>query len=160
MPYEVRHPGGFLVSDDKSRLDIGRIHRFLAEEAYWAKGRSRALVERSIEGSRCFGLYGAEGQLGFARVVSDATIFAWLSDVFVLPAARGHGLGRFLLGTILAHPDFAGIKRWMLATNDAHGLYASYGFTPLPHPESIMTRMAAEPEELVKPLLHSGTQSS
>lgn len=132
--------GEFRVSDRREDLDLDVIHGFL-RESYWSPGIPRALVERAIAGSLCFGLYRGSAQLGFARVVSDRATFAYLADVFVLPGARGLGLGRWLVDCILAHPDLQGLRRWMLATTDAHGLYAQVGFTPLSAPDKLMERL-------------------
>lgn len=130
-------PGPITVDTDPARLDLAVVHGFLAE-SYWAKGIPLETVRRSIRNSLCFGLYEAENQIGFARVVSDRATFAYLADVFVLESHRGRGLGKLLMGAVVAHPDLQGLRRWMLATRDAHGLYAQYGFTPLPVPERFM----------------------
>lgn len=132
-------PGTITVDTDPARLDLAVVHGFLAE-SYWAKGIPLETVRRSIRNSLCFGLYEAENQIGFARVVSDRATFAYLADVFVLESHRGRGLGKLLMGAVVAHPDLQGLRRWMLATRDAHGLYAQYGFTPLPVPERFMQR--------------------
>lgn len=135
------HRDGFTVSTDKARLDIELIHRFLAA-TYWARGIPAAVVRRSIDHSLCFGLYenldGGERQIGFARVITDYATFAYLSDVFVLEAFRGRGLGNWLVATILAHPDLQGLRRWSLVTREAHGLYRKHGFTALANPERYM----------------------
>ena len=122
---------GYRVSDDPARLDMALVHRFLTEETYWARGRTREMLERSVAHSIAFGLYGPTGQVGFARVATDRTFLAWLSDVFVLPEARGRGLGRALVEAVLAHPELATVTRWLLRTADAGGLYARYGFVPI-----------------------------
>src|SRR5215211_7827600 len=122
--------GEYLISTEQSRLDLELVHRFLSKEAYWSPGVSRVVVDRSIEHSVNFGLYRHEEQAGFARVVTDYATFAWLADVFVLESHRGRGLGKWLVGTVLAHPDLRGLRRWMLATADAHGLYDGFGFQP------------------------------
>jgi GNAT superfamily N-acetyltransferase len=130
---------GYTVSTDRARLDMDMIGRFLAEEAYWSPGISRALVEKAIAGSMPFGLYGPDGaQAGFARVVTDGSLFAYLRDVFVLGAHRGKGLGMWLAESAINHPDLATVKRWMLSTSDAHGLYAKLGFEVLHHPDRYM----------------------
>jgi len=127
------------VSTDKSRLDVDAIHRFLSEESYWAKGIPRALVERAIEHSLCFGAYGDDGSLiAFARVVTDYAVFAYVGDVFVLTAHRGTGVSKALIAAIRSHPDLQSLRRWHLLTYDAHGLYAQYGFRPLEKPERHM----------------------
>lgn len=121
---------GYEISTDPSRLDLDAIHAFL-RTAYWSPGVERAVVERAIAHSIPFGLYAPDGaQAGFARVVTDRATFAYLADVFVLPAHRGHGLGGWLVETVLAHPDVQGVRRFHLATADAHGLYARFGFVP------------------------------
>jgi GNAT superfamily N-acetyltransferase len=134
----TRRRGAYEVSTDRARLDLDVIHGFLAG-AYWSQGIPRATVERAVAGSLPFGLYAADGaQAGFARVVTDAATFAYLADVFVLPAHRGAGCGRFLVASVLLHPALQGLRRFLLATRDAHALYARYGFSPLPHPERLM----------------------
>ena len=118
------------ISDDPRRLDLDLIHRFLSEDAYWSPGVEREVVERSIAGSVNFGVYSGENQVGFARVVTDRATFAWLADVFILESERGHGLGEWLVETVLGHPDLRGLRRWILGTADAHGLYRRFGFAP------------------------------
>jgi GNAT superfamily N-acetyltransferase len=125
------HCGEFLVSTDRARLDLNVIHGFL-NNCYWAEGISRELVARSIEHSLCFGIYDGSGaQVGFARVVSDLATVAYLGDVFVLETYRGRGLSKFLMECIMRHPALQGLRRWILLTRDAHGLYKRFGFTPL-----------------------------
>jgi GNAT superfamily N-acetyltransferase len=132
----------FLISTDKSRLQIERIHDFLTNRSYWAKGRSLETVKLSIEHSLCFGVYAGDVQVGFARVVTDYCTFAWLSDVFIEESHRGFGLGKWLLECILAHPGLQNLRRFLLATRDAHELYHKYGgFQPLQHPERCMERI-------------------
>ena len=130
-------PAPYEISDDPARLDVGLIHGFLAA-SYWAEGRSRETVERSIANSLCFGVYYGGQQVGFARVVSDRAVFAYLMDVFVLPEHRGRGVGKSLIREVLSHPDLQGLRLFALRTRDAHGLYAQFGFGPLPDPESLM----------------------
>jgi len=113
------------------------IHRWLSEESYWAQGRPRELMQRSFDNSICFGAYLEDRQVGFARVVTDRTTFAWLADVFILDEYRGRGYGKALVAAVLAHPELQGLRRWLLATRDAHGLYAQSGFVPVP-PERFM----------------------
>lgn len=127
----------YLISTDREKLDRSLIHRFL-ETSYWARGIPRELVDRGIENSLCFGLYDGDRQVGFARVITDLSTFAYLADVFVLESARGRKLGVWLIETIMAHPQLQGLRRWMLATADAHGLYRKFGFTGLSRPERIM----------------------
>jgi GNAT superfamily N-acetyltransferase len=125
------------VSTDPARLDRDLIHAFLAEESYWARGRPRAVTERAIEGSLCFGAYDAAGaQLGFARVVTDGATFGYLADVFVVPRGRAAGVGKALVAAVMAHPGVP--PRVMLATDDAHGLYAGFGFAALADPAKWM----------------------
>ena len=136
-----RSRNGYLISTDTSMLDLDLTHHYLSEISYWAKGRSREIVERSMQNSLNFGMYDREGkQVGFARVVTDYATFAYLADVFILEKHRGRGLSKWLMETILAHPGLQGLRRWMLATWDAHGLYEKYGFTTLARPERFMER--------------------
>jgi GNAT superfamily N-acetyltransferase len=140
MPHEFHHEG-YLLSDDPARLDREVIHRYLADESYWAAGIPRDIVDRSIENSLCVGIYAPDGkQVGFGRIVSDYATYAWLGDVFVLEPHRGHGLGKALLRAILSHPRLQGLRRFALATQDAHGLYAQFGFTPLADPTRHMEK--------------------
>lgn len=124
--------GEHLVSSDRSRLDVHLVHSFLSEQSYWARGVSRDALERSLKDSYCFGLYAGGQQLGFARVVSDGSRFAFLADVFVREEARGRGLGRWLVECVLAAPGLSDVQRWLLGTRDAHGLYERYGFEIAP----------------------------
>jgi GNAT superfamily N-acetyltransferase len=128
---------GFLISTDKHRLDLDVIHKFLAR-SYWSPNIPREVVARAIENSLCFGIYCDEEQIGFARVISDYATFAYLADVFVLEQFRGKGLAKWLMQCIIEHPDVRGLRRWVLATKDAHGLYAQFGFKPLHSPEIFM----------------------
>ncbi|MGY6039839.1 GNAT family N-acetyltransferase [Aeromonas sp. AE23HZ002T15] len=132
------------ISDDKGRLDVPLIHRFLSEEAYWSPGIPFATVQRAINHSLCFGGYLAGQQIAFARVITDRATLGYLSDVFVLPAHRGRGHSKALIGAILAHPELQGLRRLMLATADAHGLYAGFGFAPPARPESLMEKYDPE----------------
>jgi GNAT superfamily N-acetyltransferase len=136
------HNGEYIISTDPARLDVAMIHAYLSNSAYWAMGRPLDMVGRSIENSLNFGIYKGPQQIGFARVVTDYATFAWLADVFVLPEFRGQGVGKWLIGVIADHPRLPGLRRWILATKDAHGLYAQYGFTPLHAPERFMERFA------------------
>ena len=129
--------GDYEVSDDKHRLDITVIHAYLTQ-SYWSPGVPRAVVERAIEGSLCFGVYRQSLQVGFARVVTDKATFAYLADVFVLEAHRGQGLAKRLMQNIAVHPDLQGLRRFMLATRDAHTLYQQFGFTEVAHPSRLM----------------------
>jgi GNAT superfamily N-acetyltransferase len=142
MTFSSLLPGGFAISDDPQLLDLDVIHRFLWEDSYWAKGRSRAMVERSIAYSLPLGAYASDGeQVGFALVVGDRTTFALLSNVFVLPAWRGRKLGEALIAAALEHPDLATVTRWILHTDDAHALYEKFGFKATePNPASMELR--------------------
>ena len=128
----------FIISTDKNLLQIEVIHKFLAEESYWARERTLEQTVRAIENSICFGVYVGEKQVGFARVVSDCATFAYLADVFVLEEFRGKGLSKKLMEYILAEPDLQNLRRWILATKDAHMLYAQFGFHELKFPERWM----------------------
>lgn len=130
----------YRISTDRSQLDVAMIHRFLSQESYWAQNVPLQVVQRAIAHSLCFGLYQSERQVGFARVVTDAATFGYLADVFVLASHRGQGLGRRLVEAVLAHPDLQGLRRFMLATRDAHRLYRQFGFIAPSHPEVLMER--------------------
>jgi len=130
--------GHLRVSTDPARLQLEVIHAFLSRQSYWAAGIPRDVVERSIRGSLGFGLYDDDRQVGFARVVTDCATFAYLADVFVLETHRGRGLGDWMIGCVLAHPDLQGLRRFHLGTRDAHALYARHGFVPLKHPSRFM----------------------
>jgi GNAT superfamily N-acetyltransferase len=130
----------YVISTDNKRLDIQLIHHFISNHSYWAAGRKIETVERALENSLNFGLYKNSKQIGFARVVTDYATIAWIADVFVLPEHRGQGLSKWLMEVILAHRELQGFRRWVLATKDAHGLYARFGFTPLHRPERWMER--------------------
>lgn len=125
------------ITTDPTRLDAGAIHAFLAQ-SYWSHGIPRAVVERAIAGSLCFGVLADGAQVGFARVVTDRATFAYLADVYVLEAHRGRGLAKRLMEAVLAHPELQGLRRMMLATRDAHSLYAQFGFVPLSAPDRLM----------------------
>jgi GNAT superfamily N-acetyltransferase len=129
---------GYLISTDRTKLDIAMIHQYLSQESYWAKNIPVSVVIRSIEHSICFGLYNQDQQIGFARVISDKATFAYLADVFILPEYRGKGLSKWMIATIHAEPELQGLRRWLLGTKDAHGLYAQFGWEPIP--ESLASR--------------------
>lgn len=131
--------GIFTVTCDPARMDRAVIAEVLAS-SYWAKGIPQATVERSLAHSLCFALLDGDRQVGFARVISDYTTIAFLNDVFVLPAYRGKGLSKWLMECVTSHPELQDLRRWMLATRDAHGLYGKFGFTPLKNPEVFMER--------------------
>lgn len=132
--HEVRD-GDYIVSTDTSLLDIDAIHTFLSHESYWAAGISREQVLTAIANSLPFGLYHQGRQIGYARAITDFATFAYLADVFVLEPHRGRGLGKLLMRAVLAHPELQSLRRWMLGTRDAHGLYAQFGFIPLEKPQ-------------------------
>ena len=134
----MQPPFHYEISTDRNRLDVALIHEFL-RSSYWAQGIPRAVVEGSIQHSLCFGAYLEERQVGFARVISDFAVFAFVADVFVVPEHRGRGISKQLMRAIVGHPDLQGLRRLLLATRDAHGLYAQFGFEPLTHPEYYMT---------------------
>lgn len=132
-----------VLSDEKARLDVERIHGWLAG-SYWSPGIARDLVERSIAGSHCLGAYEGDAQVGFARMITDHATFAWLADVWIDEPARGKGLGRRMVQWYLDHPAFTGIRRIGLTTVDAHGVYAPLGFHPPRRPERYMERLSPE----------------
>lgn len=141
MPAHETHHEGFLITDDRSRLDSELIHWYLSEESYWAKGISRDIVLRSLENSLCIGVYAPNGnQIGLARVITDSATFAWLCDVFILDPHRRRGLGKALIQAVLTHPQLQTIRRMGLGTLDAHRLYAQFGFTAISQPERHMEK--------------------
>lgn len=138
-------PDGYAVSTDPARIDIDYVHRYLSQQSYWAGAIPRDVVARSVANALSFGLYAPDGaQVGFARVITDKATFAWLADVFIDPARQGLGLGKSLMDAIVAHPELQGLRRFMLATADAHGLYRRYGFTAVENPERLMVKLAAD----------------
>jgi GNAT superfamily N-acetyltransferase len=134
------HRERYLISTDKRLLDLPVIHGFLSH-SYWAAGIPLEIVEHSIAHSLAFGLYEEKRQIGFARVITDHATFAYLADVFILEDFRGRGLGQWLIESVMSHPELQGLRRWMLATKDAHGLYRKSGFTDLRNPASIMEKV-------------------
>jgi len=134
----IRMSGLYEISTDRNRLDVTLIHEFL-RSSYWAQDIPREIVERSIEGSMCFGVYAEGRQVGFARVISDFATFGYLADVFVVPEHRGKGVGKMLMRKILGHRELRDLRRFLLATKDAHGLYAQFGFEAIAHPENLMS---------------------
>lgn len=137
--YSTMNTTDFYISTDKSKLEFDLIADYLSNKSYWAKGRSHVDIQTSIDHSICFGLYNNEHrQVGFARVVSDHIIFAWLMDVFIVEAFRGKGLGKMLMSEIMNHDDLKRVKKWGLATKDAHGLYEQFGFVPITNAEKMM----------------------
>lgn len=130
----------FFISTDKTKLDRALIYSYLSEESYWARGIPENVFLKSVEHSLCFGVYAEAKQAGFARVTSDFATFAYLADVFILKDYRGLGLSKMLMESIMSYPDLKGLRRWVLATADAHGIYASYGFKALAKPERWMEK--------------------
>jgi GNAT superfamily N-acetyltransferase len=142
--------GEFLISTDPARLNFDVIYGFLTN-CYWSKGIPREVVARSIEHSLCFGVYDGSGaQVGFARVVSDFATVAYLGDVFILESHRGRGLSKWLMECITQHPALQGLRRWILLTRDAHGLYEKFGFTSVKAPERYMELHRADVYEIRK----------
>lgn len=133
--------GGYRISTNKDQLQIDVIYRYLSEESYWAKDIPRSFVERSIANSLCFGIYHGKEQVGFARVITDYATFGYLADVFVVEPHRKKGLSKWLMEVILAHPELTTLRRFMLATQDAHGLYKQFGFKEMEHPERLMGKL-------------------
>jgi GNAT superfamily N-acetyltransferase len=133
-PAQPERPGGYSVTTDPDRLDLDLVHEYLSRQSYWAAGIPREVIERAVGNSIPFAVCCGSSQIGFARVVTDRATFAWLADVFILPEHRGLGLARWLLETVLHHPDLQGLRYLLLATADAHGLYQRVGFQPLREP--------------------------
>jgi len=138
--YEASRIKRYTVSTDIRKMDIGLIHYFLTNDSYWAKGISREKLERYMAHSLNFGLFENEKQIGYARVISDFTTIAYLGDVFILPEYRGNGLSKLLLHYIHSHPDLQALRRWILLTADAHGLYQQFGWTAINEPAKWMER--------------------
>ncbi len=144
------HRGSLVISTDPARLDLDRICSFLGR-SYWAADRPRAVIERSLRSSLVFGIYDGDRQVGLARVVTDFSTFAWLCDVFLDEAYRGQGIGKWLMATILDHPELRQLRRFLLATRDAHGLYRQFAFVDLNEPERWMERLVPYPEPAPSP---------
>lgn len=132
--------GGYAISTERARLDLALIHEYLSTKSYWARGRDFETVRRAVENSLPFGVYRGARQVGFARVVTDYATFAWLADVFVLEEFRGEGLGKWLVEVVLSHPELQNLRRWTLATRDAHDLYRRHGFVEI-DPAFFMERL-------------------
>jgi GNAT superfamily N-acetyltransferase len=130
-------PDDYVITSDTRRMDVAAIHAYLAR-SYWSPGIPRATVERAMANSLCFGVFKGPDQVGFARVVTDRATFAYLADVFILEAHRGKGLAKALMRVIVAHPDLQGLRRFTLATRDAHALYRQFGFTEVGNPSRLM----------------------
>jgi len=143
--FEV-HREQFVISTDKRRLNLQVIFDFLSHRSYWARGRTLDTISHSIENSLCFGLYDADNQVGFARVVTDYATFGWVCDVFILESHRKKGLGKWLVQSMVSHPDLKNIRRLLLATQDADELYRKYGdFETLPETRRWLTRVQKPP---------------
>lgn len=138
----VRAP--YTLSTDPARLDVDAIHRFLANESYWAAGIDREVLVRGMAHSLCFGVYLDRAQIGFARVISDYATYAYLNDVYILAPHRGQGLASWLIESVLAHPDLQGLRRIMLTTKDAQAFYSRFGFIPLVFPARHMELLAPD----------------
>jgi GNAT superfamily N-acetyltransferase len=134
--------GEFTISTDRKRLQTEVIHKYLTEESYWAKDRTEKQTAAAIENSLCFGVYKGDNLIGFARIVSDFATFAYVGDVFILEEFRGLGLSKWLMDVIVGYPDLQGLRRWVLATRDAHSLYKKFGFAALRFPERWMEKTA------------------
>jgi GNAT superfamily N-acetyltransferase len=137
MQIEQHQRGEFLITTDKSRLDLNAIHGYLVR-SYWAEGIPRETVERAVHGSLCFGVFHGERQIGFARIISDFATYAYLADVYVLEEFQGQGVGKWMMECVRKHPNLQGLRRWGLSTRDAHGLYRQYGFKELAFPDRMM----------------------
>lgn len=138
--YEVERDG-YLISTNPDKLDLKVVHHYLSEQSYWSAGIPLEKVRQAAKGSICFGVYYGEQQIGYTRLITDAATFGYLADVFILDEYQGQGLGTWLVESILAHPACQGFRRWFLATQDAHGLYAKFGFEPLKSPEVYMEKV-------------------
>lgn len=137
MPIHSASKPPYLVTDDRSKIDFEIVYGFLST-CYWATNIPRETMQRAIDGSLCFTLLKDDRQIGFARVITDRSTFAYLADVFVLEAERGRGLATWFMGAVFAHPDLQSLRRFMLATRDAHGLYRKFGFAGMQRPEMMM----------------------
>jgi len=126
------------ISTDKNKLDVDFIHQYLSNKSYWAKGRGKNIVIKSIENSLCFGVYSTKKQIGFARVVTDYAVFVWIMDVFIIDECKGNGYGKKLMNAIMSNKQLKIPQRWGLATKDAHGLYEKFGFELLKNPQYMM----------------------
>lgn len=135
--YEFRKDEDYFISTDKSKLQFDVIHGYLST-SYWSPNIPMEIIKRAAEGSLCFGIYKGNKQVGYSRIISDFATFAYLADVFILETERGRGLSKWMMECIRGIPELQGLRRWMLATRDAHGLYAQYGFTPIDKPELFM----------------------
>jgi GNAT superfamily N-acetyltransferase len=146
----------YSISTDKDKLDVSMIHHFLYTTAYWSIGRPMSIVKKSIKNSLCFGVYDGDQQVGFARLVTDYATFGWVCDLFILPSHRGRGLGKWLVECITGHPDVRELRRVLLSSRDAHGLYEKYGgFQPMLYPNNWMEKFtdtySSKPKITVEP---------
>jgi GNAT superfamily N-acetyltransferase len=142
--------GEYAITTDQHRLDLEAIHEFLTH-SYWSPGVPMEIIERAIANSLCFGLFHAQDQVGFARVITDKATFAYLADVYILESHRGNGLSKWLLEVIQGHEDLQGLRRFMLATRDAHGLYSQFGFKALANPSRMMEILDADAYQVPSP---------
>lgn len=147
VPHREWTRNEYTISTNDSYLDLPLIHHFISNQSYWGQGRKLETVQRSIENSLNFGLYKSNQQIGFARVVTDFATFAWVADVFILQEHRGQGLAKWLMASILSHPQLQQFRRWVLATKDAHELYRQFGFRELKRPERWMERPDPQMQE-------------
>lgn len=138
MEIITRTNGAFSISTDKSKLDIPVIHQYLSRESYWSQNIPVERIQKSIENALCFGIYHNDQQIGYAKVISDFSTMAYLGDVFVLESYRGKGLSKWLMETIMSHPELQDLRRWILLTADAHELYQKYGWKPIASPDKWM----------------------
>lgn len=136
------------ITTDARRLDIDVIHRFLAQDSYWSRGVPRGVVERAVQHSLCFGVYLRSAQVGFGRVVTDKATFALLADVFILPEHRGKGLAKWLMQCIVGHEDLQGLRRFLLLTSDAHGLYRQFGFRDIGDAQRFMEVLRPDVDQM------------
>jgi GNAT superfamily N-acetyltransferase len=132
------HHNGFCISTDKAKLNVDSIHEFLSTKAYWCLNIPKLTVQTAIDNSLCFGVYQNEKQIGFARVISDYATIAYLGDVYILEDYRGNGLSKWLVETVMRHPELQGLRRWILLTSDAHNLYRKFGWTDIADPSKWM----------------------
>ncbi|MEM9003152.1 MAG: GNAT family N-acetyltransferase [Cyanobacteria bacterium P01_F01_bin.86] len=136
--------GAFIITDRREALDDEMIYRFLSERSYWSQGIPKAIVVKALDNSLCFGVFQEKTQVGFGRIVTDRATFGYLSDVFILESYRGLGLGKWLVECMMSHPELGNLRRWMLATGDAHRLYQQYGFRPLGKPDMLMEKLVPD----------------
>ena len=136
---------GFIFSDDKNKIDVSAVHHYLSNESAWAREIPLAVVQKCIANSVCFGIYKDTKQVGFARWITDGATFGYLADVYILEPFRGQGLSKKLMSIMLFHEELQGLRRYMLSTKDAHGLYSPFGFAPLENPESMMAIVVKNP---------------